>query len=82
MAKELADELWMRVRRQRTLAEVGRRALSGADLSTLMNETVSLVADILEVEYRKILELLPSGDRLFLEAGVGWREVVRSWTRF
>src|SRR5713226_4819709 len=73
MAKQL-DELRTRVRQQRAIAELGTRALSGAYLQGLMHETVSLVADTLEVEYCKILELLPSGDRLLLKAGVGWRE--------
>jgi len=31
------------------------------------------VAKTLEVEYCKVLELLPDGDRLLLRAGIGWR---------
>src|SRR5258708_19995690 len=41
MAKQL-DELRTRVRQQRVVAELGTRALSGADLPALMNKTVSL----------------------------------------
>ncbi len=67
MAKQLEDELRTRVRRQRAIAELGRSALSGADLPALMNATVSLVAGTLEVEYCQILELLPSGDRFVVK---------------
>src|SRR6266404_6538663 len=41
MSKQL-DELRMRVRQQRAIAELGTRALLGTDLPTLMNKTVSL----------------------------------------
>src|SRR3972149_822679 len=39
-----------------------------------MDEAVSLVAQILGVEYCKILELHPDGNALLLRAGVGWKE--------
>ena len=61
-------------RQQATIAHLGQRALAGADLSTLMDEAVRLIARTLEVEYCKILELLPEGDALLLRAGVGWQE--------
>jgi DNA-binding NarL/FixJ family response regulator/signal transduction histidine kinase len=39
-----------------------------------MDEIVALVARTLDVEYSKIVELLPGGEELLLRAGVGWRE--------
>jgi PAS domain S-box-containing protein len=68
------SELRTRVQQHAVIAELGQHALAGTDLSALMDEAVSLVAKTLEVEYCKVLELLPSGDALLLRAGVGWRE--------
>lgn len=43
------------------------------DLSLLMETAVKFAAQSLDVEYSKILELFPGGDRLLLKAGVGWK---------
>lgn len=48
-------------------------ALESSELSPLMDEAVDLVAKTLEVEYCKVLELLPGGDTLLLRSGVGWK---------
>ncbi|MFH7026199.1 MAG: response regulator [Heteroscytonema crispum UTEX LB 1556] len=68
-----AHRLHARIRQQATVAQLGQSALLGKDLSSLMNEAVALVAQNLEVEYCKVLELLPEKDALLLRAGVGWR---------
>jgi PAS domain S-box-containing protein len=39
-----------------------------------MNNAVSLVAETLDVEYGKVLELLPDGNHFLLRAGVGWKK--------
>jgi diguanylate cyclase (GGDEF)-like protein/PAS domain S-box-containing protein len=67
-------ELQIRIRQQSVVAKVGQRGLAGIDLSTLMDEAVTLVAQTLEVEYCKILEVLPNDSAFFLRAGVGWQE--------
>lgn len=54
------------------VATLGQSALTGADLQPLFDRAVSLVATTLEIEYSKVLELLP-GDGLKLVAGVGWK---------
>jgi PAS domain S-box-containing protein len=59
---------------QAAVAELGRRALAEADLFTLENEAVVLVAQTLDIEYCGVLELLPERDALLLRAGVGWKE--------
>lgn len=61
-------------RRQAVVADLGQRALSGVDPSTLMDGAVALVARALDVEYCHVLELLPEGDALRMRAGVGWEE--------
>jgi len=68
------DEAEGRAKQQAAVVQIGQQALAGTDLSTLMNDSVTLVARVLGVEYCKILELLPSGEALRLRAGVGWQE--------
>ena len=71
--EQIERELKVRIRQQATVEKLGQQALFGGDLATLMNETVTLVSQTLEVEYCKILELLPDGKSLLLRAGVGWK---------
>lgn len=66
-------QLRARERQQAAVAQLGQQALAGTNLSLLMNEAVVLVAQALEVEYSKILELLPDGNAFLLRAGVGWQ---------
>jgi two-component system cell cycle sensor histidine kinase/response regulator CckA len=61
-----------RARLNAAIIELGRRALSADDLQTLLDEAVTLVAQILKLEYSMILELLPDNRTLLLRAGVGW----------
>ena len=73
-ARRAEERLQARERQQAAVAELGQKALSTSDLPSLMNEAVELVARTLDLEYAKVLELLPGGDRLLLVAGVGWKE--------
>lgn len=54
------------------LARLSRQALDGAALHELMDATVRAVADVLDVEYCQILELLPDGTAFLLRSGYGW----------
>lgn len=67
------QQLKTRARQQRVVAQLGQQALAGTDLSLLMNEAVALVAQTLQVEYCKVLELLPEVGALLLRAGIGWQ---------
>ncbi|MGA9383301.1 MAG: PAS domain S-box protein, partial [Phormidium sp.] len=71
--KQTEIELSNRVKQQAAIAHLGQRALSGINLSTLMDETADLISQTLGVEYCKILELLPDGKALFLRSGIGWQ---------
>jgi PAS domain S-box-containing protein len=68
----ISSSLDIRLQQQATVALLGQSALSSHDLSALMNEAVELVAKNLNVEYCKILEILPEGNVLLLKAGIGW----------
>jgi PAS domain S-box-containing protein len=70
------QELAGRLRQQAIVAELGQYALATPDLQVIMEKTVNLLADSLDVEYTKVLELLPDGKALRLRAGVGWKEGV------
>ncbi|HET9374651.1 MAG TPA: PAS domain S-box protein [Chthoniobacterales bacterium] len=63
-----------RARQHNAVAELGQRALEGRDVASLLDDAVSLVPRTLDVEFCKILELLPEGNGLLLRAGAGWKD--------
>jgi signal transduction histidine kinase/DNA-binding response OmpR family regulator len=67
-------ELEMHIRQQRVITFLGYKALRSHNLNDLMNEVVRKVAETLDNEYCKVLELLPDCNELILRAGVGWKE--------
>jgi PAS domain S-box-containing protein len=68
------EEVKVRARQQAAVAQLGQRALAGAEINSLMNLAVVLTAQALEVEHCSVLELLPAGEELVLRAGVGSKE--------
>ncbi len=70
--KETERELRRRADQQAVLADLGRHALKGTDLSVLLKEAVARVAAVLEVELCKVCERVPGTSRLRLRAGRGW----------
>lgn len=70
---KLHRELRVYARQQETVARLGELALRENNLQTLFNEAASAVSTILDVEFVKILELLPGDSELLLRAGVGWQ---------
>jgi PAS domain S-box-containing protein len=72
--KRMKDELRARARQQAAVAQLGQYALATTNVSGLLHEAVNVVAQTLEVEYSKVLELLPDGSALLLRDGVGWNE--------
>ena len=77
--KVVEAELATRARQQAVVAELGRQALVNPNVSALMDVAVDLVARTLDVEYAKVLEVLPGGEALLLRAGVGWRKGSVGW---
>lgn len=71
---EANAELRTRIRQQDVVAELGQQALETDDLDQLMHDASVAVADTLDNDYCKVLELFPGGDEVFLRQGVGWRE--------
>ncbi len=70
------DAARRRARQQAAVAALGERALREPELRPLLDAAVRTIADILDVELAKVLELAPDGRDLLLVAGVGWHEGV------
>lgn len=64
--------LRLRIRQQEVLAELGVIALQGASFDKLLEETARLTAEGLRAEFCKVLEHIPSENRLLVRAGTGW----------
>ena len=72
-SKRVEAELANRVQQQAAVAELGRQALAEPDICALMDAVVHLVATTLDVEFVKVLELVPGGEYMLLRAGYGWK---------
>lgn len=72
--KAVEREVQTRNRQQAAVSQFGQRALAGESLSSLMDAAVDLLVENLDVEYCKLLELLPDEDGLLLRAGAGWEK--------
>lgn len=70
--KKLSLRLSLIDRYQEALSHIAELALKTPDLRTLLDESLTLIAATLDVEYCKILKLLPDGNFLF-ETGIGWK---------
>ncbi len=74
---ELAEQRSLnRALQQTAVAALGQFALNSNEFSALLNQAVMLVSQTLEVEFCRILELLPQGESMLTRAGVGWRKGV------
>ena len=71
---EQREQLHARVRQQEVVATLGLRALSGGDLTALMQEVAEQMTKTLHIEFVKVLELLPGGKLFLLRAGAGWEK--------
>lgn len=70
----MLDRLRARERQLAAVVQLGRTALAGSEEQSLFQEATVLIADVLEVEMTKVLELLPDRATLLLRAGVGWQD--------
>ena len=70
--KELEEKLRIKEKQNDVLYKIGKIALEYESLQTFMDESLELIASILEQEYCKIMELMPDG-KFLLRAGIGWK---------
>ncbi len=59
---------------QSAMIRLGQLALSDIALADLMTQAVTLIAQMLAVEYTLIWELDPNKQHVLLQAGTGWKE--------
>ncbi len=71
--QQIETELRTRAQQQAAVAELGRLALTGADVGSIMDHAAHLVAHTLGVEFCQVRELSADGTALVLKAGVGWK---------
>lgn len=72
--RRIEKEMDARARQQAAVANLGQLALEACKLDHLFDVAVHCIADTLEVEYCKVLKLLPEEQVMKLVAGVGWQE--------
>jgi PAS domain S-box-containing protein len=66
-------ELRVRASQQEAIARLGEQALRETNLQKLFDDSVASIAQLLDVELVKILELVPGDAELLLRSGVGWK---------
>jgi PAS domain S-box-containing protein len=71
---KLHRELRVRASQQGAVARLGERALIETDLQAFFDDTAAIMGEILDVEFVKILELVPGDAEFLLRAGIGWKE--------
>ena len=70
------DEIRMLAVQQAAVAELGQQALRSDPFGKVLDEAVVRAAQILGIDYARVLELQPDGKTLLLRAGAGWKEGV------
>lgn len=65
-------ELRVRANQQEAVARLGAQALTELGLQRFFDDSVKIIAETLDVELVKILELVPGDAELLLRAGTGW----------
>ncbi len=72
--KQTEAFLKIRLEQQAAIAKLGKQALTENKLDRLFQQATLLVAQNLNVEYIKILQLVEDGNSLLLRSGIGWSE--------
>jgi len=70
--KKFEKKLLIKEKQNDILYKIGKIALEYESLQTFLDESVKMIASILEQEYCKIMELMPDG-KFLLRAGIGWK---------
>lgn len=70
--KAYERRLEAQIRQQEVVTELGQQALESTGIDTLMEKATTLVAETLDSEYCKVLDLSAEDDELLLRQGVGW----------
>ena len=75
MERESAESaLAKRITQQEAIAEFGQFCLSNVNIDEILDHAVGVTAETLQVEYCKVLELVPARNIVALRSGVGWND--------
>ncbi|MHA1256742.1 MAG: PAS domain S-box protein, partial [Promethearchaeota archaeon] len=69
---EIQETIEKHIHRQALIAKFGLETIPEKNIDKIFKKATSLLAEILDVEYTKVLEILPNKKFLKLRAGVGW----------
>lgn len=72
--KQSENTLKVHARQQAAIAELGQYAVVEYDLDRMFSVACAKVAEVLESDYSKVMEMLPERDKLLLRSGIGWHE--------
>lgn len=70
--EETEKLLLNRAQQQAVVAALGQFAMISPDFNALLNQTMQLVSQTLDVQLAHVLELQAESESLFLRAGIGW----------
>jgi PAS domain S-box-containing protein len=62
-----------RTKQQSALAELSQLALQSNELGSLLESSLGLIAEILQLRYCEVLEFQPAKNQFILCAGLGWK---------
>lgn len=62
-----------RTKQQSALAELSQLALQSSELAGLLEDSMGLVSEILQLRFCEVLEFLPLNNQFILSAGLGWK---------
>ncbi|MDI1310566.1 PAS domain S-box protein, partial [Prosthecobacter sp.] len=71
--KLVGEALRIRARQQEVIARIGFESMRATTLEDIFDFTTRVVAEALDVEMCKVLQLTPDGSRVRLVSGVGWQ---------
>ncbi len=73
-SREIQQSIDDHIHRQALIAKFSMESITEKNIDILFEKATSLLSEILDVEYTKILEILPDKKFLKLRAGVGWHK--------
>ncbi len=73
-SRKIEQSIEDHIHRQALIAKFGLETITEKKIDNLFKKATSLLAKILDVEYTKVLEILPNKKFLKLRAGVGWHK--------
>jgi PAS domain S-box-containing protein len=73
-SKKIQQSIEDHIHRQALIAQFGLETITEKKIDNVFKKATTLLAKILDVEYTKVLEILPDKKYLLLRTGVGWHE--------